>query len=65
MTEPMTAAPRADARCANAPCPRPAEPGDAYCVSCGLEISLFTRRGGEPGGVRRETSSGSFELPVR
>ena len=34
-------------RCANAPCPRPAEPGDAYCGSCGLERSLFTRRGGE------------------
>jgi len=37
----------APARCANAPCPHPAEPGDTYCASCGLERSLFTRRGGE------------------
>jgi hypothetical protein len=65
MTETMRSVPRAEARCANAPCPRAAEPGDAYCGSCGLELSLFTRRGGEPGGGRRETSSGSFELPVR
>lgn len=46
------------ARCANDACPRPAEPGDAYCASCGLERSLFTRRGGE-----RE--SGAYERPVR
>jgi hypothetical protein len=45
-------------RCANDACPRPAEPADAYCASCGLERSLFTRRGGE-----RE--SGVHERPVR
>ena len=38
---------RAPTRCANAPCPRPADHGDAYCTPCGLERSLFTRRGGE------------------
>jgi hypothetical protein len=65
MTETTPRAPRVDPRCANAPCPRPAEPGDAYCVSCGLELSLFSRRGGELGGRRRDTDSGSFERPVR
>jgi len=38
---------RAPARCVNAPCPRPADHGDDYCTPCGLERSLFTRRGGE------------------
>jgi hypothetical protein len=49
---------RATTRCANAPCPRPVEPGDAYCDSCGLERSLFTRRGGD-------ADSGGFEQPRR
>ena len=64
MTETLPRAPRFDTRCANAPCPRTAEPGDAYCDSCGLEQSLFTRRGGEPGGAaRRDTDSGAFARP--
>jgi hypothetical protein len=45
-------------RCANDACPRPAEPGDAYCASCGLERSLFTRRGGE-------RDSGRYARPGR
>ncbi|HEX4440291.1 MAG TPA: hypothetical protein VH854_09495 [Thermoanaerobaculia bacterium] len=49
---------RALARCANAPCPRSVDPGDAYCGSCGLERSLFTRRGGE-------RDSGAHERPGR
>jgi hypothetical protein len=49
---------RAERRCANEACPRPAEPRDAYCASCGLERSLFTRRGGE-------RDSGGHERPVR
>jgi hypothetical protein len=66
MTETTSRAPRAEPRCANAPCPRPAEPGDAHCVSCGLELSLFSRRGGELRGPGpREKDSGSFELSVR
>jgi hypothetical protein len=66
MTETTSRALRNEMRCANAPCPRAADPGDAYCVSCGLELSLFSRRGGElGGGGRRETDSGSFEQPVR
>jgi hypothetical protein len=48
----------APARCANAPCPRPAEPGDAYCAPCGLERSLFTRRGGEADRSRRADTEG-------
>jgi hypothetical protein len=65
MSETTHLRPRADVRCANAPCPRLAEPADAYCDSCGLELSLFTRRGGDLGGSPRDTDSGSFELPVR
>ena len=51
--------------CANAPCPRPAEPSDAYCDSCSLELSLFARRGGEVDRARRETDSGAFGRPGR
>ena len=29
--------------CENENCIRPAEPGDAYCAACGLEMSLFVR----------------------
>lgn len=66
MTDTMPRHRRSDARCANAPCPRAAETGDSYCDSCGLERSLFTRRGGEIGGVpRRETDSGAFARPGR
>lgn len=48
----------APARCRNAPCPRPADHGDPYCTPCGLERSLFTRRGGE-------RDSGAWERPGR
>jgi hypothetical protein len=30
-------------RCRNEGCPRPVEAGENYCVSCGLERSLFHR----------------------
>lgn len=30
-------------RCASDTCPRPAEPGEAYCEDCGLERSLYFR----------------------
>ena len=50
--------PRRTVRCANDSCPRPAETGDAFCASCGLERSLFTRRGGE-------RDSGAYERPGR
>ena len=49
---------RRPSRCANETCPRPAEPGDAYCSACGLERSLFTRRGGE-------RDSGTYARPGR
>jgi hypothetical protein len=52
------AAANGDDRCGNDACARPAEPGDAYCAPCGLERSLFTRRGGE-------RDSGAFERPGR
>ncbi|HEY2797958.1 MAG TPA: hypothetical protein VGK26_08730 [Thermoanaerobaculia bacterium] len=29
--------------CRNENCVRPAEPGESYCATCGLEISLFVR----------------------
>jgi len=65
----MTSRPSRDRHgksCANAPCPRPAGPGDAYCDSCSLELSLFARRGGEADrGARRETDSGVFGRPGR
>ena len=30
-------------RCASDTCPRPVEPGEAYCEDCGLERSLYFR----------------------
>ncbi|MFY9552593.1 MAG: hypothetical protein WAU32_15715 [Thermoanaerobaculia bacterium] len=40
-------------RCRNEACPRPTEPGEAYCEECGLEWSLFRRDGGrELDGIR-------------
>jgi hypothetical protein len=35
--------PRHPSPCANEACPRPAEPGEAYCGACGLERSLYRR----------------------
>ncbi|HEY4230306.1 MAG TPA: hypothetical protein VGO79_09035 [Thermoanaerobaculia bacterium] len=29
--------------CRNENCIRPSEPGESYCATCGLEISLFVR----------------------
>ena len=29
--------------CRNENCVRPSEPGESYCASCGLELSLFVR----------------------
>ena len=29
--------------CRNENCIRPAEPGESYCATCGLELSLFVR----------------------
>ncbi len=29
--------------CRNPGCPRPTEPGDAYCLACGLERFLYER----------------------
>jgi hypothetical protein len=31
--------------CGNETCPRPAEPGEAFCEECGLEHALFRREG--------------------
>jgi hypothetical protein len=30
-------------RCSNEGCPRQAEPGERYCVVCGLERALYRR----------------------
>ena len=43
----MRPVPAPQPRCANGECPRPSEPGERYCATCGLERSLFdpeTRR---------------------
>jgi len=37
----MSSRPASEPRCANAACARPAEPGEHYCSTCGLERSLF------------------------
>ncbi len=29
--------------CRNENCVRPVEPGEGYCATCGLELSLFVR----------------------
>lgn len=36
-------APHSLPTCANEACPRPAEPGEAYCGDCDLERSLYRR----------------------
>jgi hypothetical protein len=34
--------------CANTGCPRPAEEGERFCASCGLERALFRREARRP-----------------
>ncbi|HEY1250374.1 MAG TPA: hypothetical protein VGH97_04245 [Thermoanaerobaculia bacterium] len=40
MNEESTSVPRT---CRNENCVRTAEPGESYCATCGLELSLFVR----------------------
>ncbi|HTY41627.1 MAG TPA: hypothetical protein VMH79_07125 [Thermoanaerobaculia bacterium] len=49
------------ARCQNEGCPRPAEPGEAYCAACCLDRNLFRRderRAEVPVPVPRERRAG-------
>ena len=39
---------RTGVRCANEGCARETEPGERYCVSCGLERTLYKREARRP-----------------
>jgi hypothetical protein len=46
---------RTGIRCANEGCARETEPGERYCVSCGLERALYKRDARRPAHPAGET----------
>jgi len=44
--------------CANEGCARETEPGERYCVSCGLERAMYKREARRPGPAEPERLSG-------
>jgi hypothetical protein len=44
--------------CANEGCPRETEPGERYCVSCGLERAMYRRDARRPAPAEAERPSG-------
>jgi hypothetical protein len=48
---------RTGIRCQNEGCVRETEPGERYCVSCGLERALYRREARRPAPAARETPS--------